>query len=443
VLRHVPAGGAADVRVVTQHWGTMRFATSRIHQPHIEQGREVSVRVALDQRIATATTTDLSVKGCAAVVAQAVSLARTAPREPAFKGFPRNSGTLHSTGYSSRTAGLSPEGQAKFAERVLEAAGAADESHRVSGAVNFGAFGLTVANTSGLLRSGRRSVCQASVLVERPGDDPPSSGWAEGAGWDARHVDPTALGREAVERMAKQQPQALPPGKYRVLLDYAAAGDLLLWLGMLGFGGHPEAEGWSCLRRRRGRRVAPEFVNVVDDASSPESIPIGIDFEGLAARRTPLIRNGVAGPAVVDIVTGGRLNRRPTGHALPPESPWGGLGPCPTHLVVGAGDATPQEMIRETKRGVWVTRFHYVRVVDPGKGVLTGMTRNGTYLIEKGEVKAPVRNLRFTESILTALEGIELVGRTRHRVSDERGMDVRTTPALVSRAFRFTSATLF
>jgi predicted Zn-dependent protease len=300
-----------------------------------------------------------------------------------------------------------------------------------------------VANTSGLARAARRSFCRASVLAERPRADPPVSGWSESAEWDLARFRPRALGEEAADRMPDRPPKPIEPGSYRVLLQGSAVAELLQFLGLLGFGGHPEQEGWSCLRRRRGRRIAPETFRLWDDGRSAASLPQAIDFEGRPKRRTALVADGVARDAVTDLVTAGRLGRRrSSGHALPPEAPWGEYGPAPAHQVVDAGDASFDELVRETKRGILVTRFWYVRIVHPGRAELTGMTRDGTFRIERGEVAEPVRNLRFTDSVLRTLAGIEALGRERRRYSDD-GFFCVTTPALLARAFRFTSATLF
>jgi PmbA protein len=444
VLALLPKGLTGDVRVSGHRFGTMRFAVGRIHQPHLESETLVSLRVARDRQIATATTTDLSDLGLRELVRDASALAATAPVEEHFPGFPGPDGKkARANAFSSATAQMAPEAQGKLAQRALDAAQAAQPGSRVSGVLNVGVEWLAVANTSALARSDIRTVSQASVLVERPERDPPVSGWAEGADWDARRLDTAALGKEAAERVAATAPKSVPPGKYRVLLGGCAVAELLSFLGHLGFGGNPEVEGWSCLARKRGKRVAPAGMTVVDDATQTLTLPQAIDFEGAWKRRTPLLEDGVARPAVTDLVTAGRLGREPSGHALPPESPWGDYGPIPSHQVMDAGDGSDSELVRETKNGLLVTRFHYVRVVHPGKSTITGMTRDGTYEIRDGEIADPVRNLRFTESILGTLASAELWGRTRRRYADERGFTTVTCPALVASEFRFTSATLF
>ena len=443
-VRDLPEGTSADARLKHSVWTTIRFANGRIHQPLIEHWDHLSFRVADGRRLGTATTVDLTPSGVAAVARAARSLARVAPLERKFPGFPAESAPRPKTvAFSSATAELGPEAATRIAERILAAAAEHAPGGRTAGVLNVGSETLRVVNSTGLDRSTRTSAAEASVLVDRPERDPPVSGWSEGGHWDVARLGPERLGREAAERVATTAPAAVPPGKYRVLLRAPAVSDLLGFLGMLGFGGHGEEEGWSCLRKKRGRRIAPSTVHLVDDARSRSTVPVAIDSEGVAARATRLIDHGVAGPAVTDAVTSGRLGRALTGHALPPESPYGEWGPIPTHLLLSPGDAREEELIRETRHGILVTRFHYVRTVDPGRGVITGMTRDGTYQIERGEVVGPVRNLRFTESILATLGGVELLGRESRLLASERGSMVATCPDVVARAFHFTSATLF
>jgi PmbA protein len=443
LLERIPAGAHADARLAASRFATMRFANGVIHQPHSESGWSVSLRVLRDGRLATATSTDLSRTGLRALVEDAVSLAAAAPREARFPGFPRDGASAPRAPYSAAVGRLTPERQARLAEEALDGARSRAPDARVSGVVTTSDEWLAVANTRGLRRSTVRSLCHASVLVERPQADPPVSGWSEGAEWDVRRFRPGDIGKEAAERMPDAPPAAIEPGTYRVLLGGSAVAELLLFLGLLAFGGHPEQEGWSCLRHRRGKRIAPESFGLWDDGRSSASLPQAIDFEGAPKRRTPLVDGGVAGEAVTDLVTAGRLgHKRSSGHALPPEAPWSEWGPSPTHQIVDAGDRSDEELVRETRRGVLVTRFWYVRIVHPGRAVLTGMTRDGTYRIERGELAGPVRNLRFTESALRCLAGIEAIGRERRRYSDG-GLFCVTAPALLTRAFRFTSATLF
>ncbi len=437
-------GRSADVRVSRFTWTTIRFANGRVHQPHRAQGVHISYRVADGTRLATATGVDPSPRGLAELRGRATALAEIAPEDPKFPGFsdggPRR---IAPVAFSPSTASTTPEAATRIAEAILTAANAGAPQGRIAGAVNIGYEELLVANSAGRVRHDRTSASQASVLVDRPDREPPVSGWSEGAHWDLARLDPARLGGEAADRVARREPRGVPPGTYRVVLRGPALAEAISFLGHLGFSGHGEVEGWSCLRMQRGKRVADPLVHLVDDARSTATIPQAIDSEGSATHRTVLVDHGIAGDVVTDLVTGGRLGRRSTGHALPPESPWGEYGPLPSHLLLAPGEASEEELVRTTRNGLLVTRFHYVRIVDPGRGIITGMTRDGTFRIVRGEIAEPVRNLRFTESVVSLLRGIVALGRERRIYSDERGGASATVPAAAVRAFRFTSATLF
>ncbi|MCI4328532.1 MAG: metallopeptidase TldD-related protein [Thermoplasmata archaeon] len=442
VLSLLPDGVTGDVRIHDESWTTMRFANGQVHQPHVERSRSASLRAVRDHRIATATTTDTTPEGLARLVREAVALASIAPVDHRVGPFPAG-GRVVAAKFSDATARMRPEEVGRMAARALDAAGATDLGRRVSGAVHVGTQTLAVANTSGRSVSETRTSSESSVLAEEPGRDPPVSGWAEEAHWDARQLDTARLGREALARMPSGTLRSAKPGTYRVLLSGAAAAELIGFLGHLGFSGHGEEEGWSCLKSRRGRRAFPRAVSLVDDGRSVEALPAGFDEEGTAKRRTSLIDEGVVGGPATDLVTAGHLGTKLTGHALPPESPFGEWGPVHTSLVFGAGDVPESELPSVVRDGLLITRFHYVRVVHPSRGVITGMTRDGTYRIRKGEVAEPVRNLRFTHSVVEALHDLEAWSRERRRYADEHGLSCVTAPALVIKKFQFTSATVF
>ena len=443
VLASVRGPRSADVRLYENRWTTIRFAGGRIHQPHVEESTRLSLRVADDRRLGVATTTDLSASGLERLSRSAHALAAVAPRERSFPGFPGDGTPARPVAWSGATADAGPEEACRAAVRLISSALAAAPGSDVAGAIHLGGERLRVANTTGLDRKSRTSVVQASVLAERPERDPPVSGWAEGADWALERLDLERIGREAGERVPTTPPRPLPAGTYRVVLRGPAVAEALGFLAALGYGGSAEVDGSSCLRGWRGRRLGPSSLTIVDDPRDPATIPRAIDYEGRLTHRFPLLTGGRVGQAVADLVTAGRLGRRPTGHAFPPEAPWGTTGSIPAHVVLAPGSASEDDLVRTVRRGVLVTRFHYVRTVDPAAGTITGMTRDGTYLIEDGELAGPVRNLRFTESLRTLVAGVEAVGRDARTYADERGQTCQTVPALAARSFRFTSATVF
>lgn len=437
--------GPADARYYQDLWTTLRCANTVLYQPHNEFISSVSLRVATREgRLGVATTSDLSPLGLRSLVETAQAMARVAPPVSWFPGFPENPrGPTPKVPFSRRVLESDLE---RHGKELAEAFAAVQDSlgpARISGVYNLGASLLAVANTSGLRRSSLRSSTQASFLTELPDRDPPVSGWAEGAHWDPGQVDLTRLAMEAVAATPKTPPKMARPGTYRVLLSGSALSEMMSFLAWAGLGANAVHEGWSFLVGKEGKRLISKAVSLTDDPLNTSGLPAPVDYEGLLSRRRPIVRDGIFNGAAHDVLSAARDKAGPTANALPPEAPFGELGPIPSHLSMAPGRAGTEELVKELKEGILVTRFHYVRSVHPGKTIITGMTRDGTYRVEKGEVREPITNLRFTESILTALDGVELVGRASRCYADERGFIAQVLSPVVSRAFTFTSATTF
>jgi predicted Zn-dependent protease len=219
-----------------------------------------------------------------------------------------------------------------------------------------------------------------------------------------------------------------------VVLEPAAVATLVSFLAYLGFGGRAIAEGRSCFSGRIGERLMSERITIYDDALSPGTLGIPFDFEGTPKRRVDLVAEGVVMGGVHDRRSAKQAGQESTGHALPPPNPHGAF---PLNLFLGEGDASVDDMVRGTSRGLLVTRFHYANVVHPKDGVITGMTRDGTWLVEDGEIRHPVRNFRFTQSIIEALRDVESVGRDSELASEFFFAATRV-PALKVSSFQFT-----
>jgi predicted Zn-dependent protease len=160
-----------------------------------------------------------------------------------------------------------------------------------------------------------------------------------------------------------------------------------------------------------GEQVTGSNVTLWDDGTDSRGLAVAADFEGVAKRKLPLIDNGIATGVAYDSYTAHRVGRRSTGHATDPER--SRFGPVPANLFMAGGGASLEDMIRTARRGLLLTRFHYTHCPDPKRVVMTGTTRDGTFLIEGGEIVGAVKNLRLTQSIPELLEGVELLGRPR------------------------------
>ena len=234
--------------------------------------------------------------------------------------------------------------------------------------------------------------------------------------------------------MRSQAPRALDAGVYPVVLEPAATATLVGFLSFMGFAGRAYVEGRSCFSGKAGETVAGANIDLWDDGTDPTTLGAPFDFEGVPKRRVRLVEGGVFRDAVYDLRTAKQAGvDGSTGHGLPSPNP---EGPFPLNMFLGTGDATVDEMVAATERGVLVTRFHYSNIVNPMESSITGMTRDGTFLIEGGEIVGPVRNFRFTQSILEALSNVSMIGRDAELAS-EFFFSASRVPALKIEAFNF------
>jgi predicted Zn-dependent protease len=199
-------------------------------------------------------------------------------------------------------------------------------------------------------------------------------------------------------------------------------------------------EGRSWMNDRLGQKVMDAKITIWDDGLDPNGLPMAFDFEGVPRQRVDIIREGVVLGPVYDRYTGAKMGKPSTGHALPPN--FRGIGPVATKLFMACGDSSVAEMIRSTERGLYVNRFWYTRLVHPRECVITGMTRDGVFMIENGDLAYPVKNLRFTQSYLQALGEVQAVGRESHLLTGEYGGISVCVPALKLARFNFTGSTV-
>ncbi|HEY4633228.1 MAG TPA: metallopeptidase TldD-related protein [Candidatus Limnocylindrales bacterium] len=226
---------------------------------------------------------------------------------------------------------------------------------------------------------------------------------------DATTIDAAAIGREAAEKArATANAVAVDAGDYPVVLEEYAVVDLLDMLGYLGFSALAVQEGRSFVEI--GKRIGSDLVTIVDDGRDGAGLPMAFDYEGVAKQRVSLVDAGICRGVVYDAQTGSRDGVTSTGHGLPAPNPY---GPFPLNQVMAAGTATREDLVAGLDRGLLVTRFHYTNPVHPKLAIVTGMTRDGTFLVEGGRIVAPVRNLRYTQSYLGALTGTVAVASQR------------------------------
>jgi PmbA protein len=435
----VGIAGADAVEVVLTATATSltRFADSRIHQNVARTDGEARVRVVVDgNRVGVGVTNDLSPSGIRETAERAREAATVSPPDPTFRGLPAPppAGYPDVAAYDERTAATEPAQRADLVARML-----AELPRGVygAGAAVTDAGELAVVNSQGV-RAYTRST-RAMLRILASGGD--STGYAEAGAWRAGDLRPEALGERAARKVALgAHPQDVPAGSYPVVLEPLAVATLVEWLGEAGLAGKAALEGRSPVSGRIGEQICSPLVTIVDDATSPLVPGMPFDYEGTPKRRLPLIERGVA-VGVAHDTTSAALAGAPgsTGHALPAPNGDGGV---PTHLLMEPGDGSVDDLVSGVERGLLVTRFHYTNLTHPTTSTITGMTRDGTFWIEDGRVAYGARNLRFTQSIVDALAGVDAVGAETALSAFLLAGAVRV-PALRLRSFAFTSTTTY
>jgi PmbA protein len=419
-VEQTTSAGATEAETVVTASSTAltRFANNRVHQNVASEDLTVSVRAVVGMRVGVASTNRTSPTGLAACCAAAVEAARRAPEDPRFPGLPAPLPAETPDRAVSSTRAMGPERRAEAAAAIIEASSA--QGFRAAGQV-------AVADEAAAI------ACRATVLSMAPGG---GSGWASFASRDASLLRPDELGTEAALLAGRSgSPVDLSPGTYPVVLGPEAVGDLVQFVGWDGCSAKAVEEGRSFMTGRVGERLMSASVTIVDDATSGDSAGLTFDWEGVPKSRVALIENGVVRGPVTDSYWAAMTGRPNTGHALPAPNPW---GPIPTDLEMSAGTATVEDLVGAIARGVYVTRFHYVNVEDPTRVTLTGMTRDGAFLIESGRITHALRDLRFTQSVVEALSHVEDVSSERRLVGEDAFV---LAPYVRLAAFTFTGRT--
>lgn len=421
----------AEALIVAGESALTRFANSEIHQNVASAEILVNLRFVRGRRVGVASSGRMDEEGLRALVERAASIAGNVEELEDWAGLPEASVAAPlPEAWSEGTATATPELRADGARAVIAAA---DEA----GVTAYGSFStdaeaVAVASSKGIRAAERRTTSQLLTVTMGPDD---GTGYAEQCAVDATTIDAAAIGREAAQRArASRNPVAIDPGDYPVVLDHYAVVDLLDMLGYLGFSALAVQEDRSFFEP--GKRVASPLVTVTDDGRDQAGLPVGFDAEGVPKQRLALLDAGVCRDLAFDAQTAARVGRRSTGHGLPAPNPY---GPFPTNMVMAPGDATFDDLVGGLDRGLLVTRFHYTNPVHSKKVIITGMTRDGTFLVEGGRIVGPVRNLRFTMSYLDALAGVEAVSRERRCIKGFLGGSV--VPAVRLSSFSFTGAT--
>ena len=434
VLDAAKSFGVRDVEAIfgAHREALTRFANNTIHQNVSEQAQMLSVRVQLDGKTARATTNRLDAASIRAAVAESIALSKAALADPELLLLAEPAPITEVNRFDQSTADVSPMERARAvaeAIRVVESAG-----QTAAGIYSTGQNVEALFNSQGIAAWHAETMANFSITALAGN----SSGWAKASAVAGQTMDPVAMARTASEKARRSHdPSEIPAGRYTVILEPAAVLDLVGQ--MFGdFSATAMEDQRSFLTDRLGVKLFGENIHIYDDVSHPLQAGVPFDGEGVPRRKLTLVDAGVPRELAYSRASAHRAGVQPTGHGYPLPNE---AGEAPANIVVAGGKTSVDEMIASVDRGVLVTRLWYIREVEPFAKMMTGMTRDGTFLIEGGRIVRGLKNFRFNQGIIDLLNNVEAMSPSV-RASGEEAFDM-VVPAMKVNNFHFTEVTRF
>jgi PmbA protein len=409
-----------------------RFANNTIHQNVAERGAYISVRALIDHRTARANSNRFDVESLRRVTQEAIAITRLQAPDPDLLPLATPMQVTNVARLFASTASATP---ATRASAVRDAIGILESaSLTAAGIYSTGESASAILNSTGLFDYYCETMAQFSITAI--GAD--SSGWAKASSCDVSALDTQSLaGRAAEKAIASAHPAEVPAGRYTVILEPAAVLDLVGQM-MADFSATAVDVGRSFLAGRGPGKLFGDNISIADDVYHPAQSGAPFDGEGVPRKRLAMVERGAVREITYSRVAARKAGVEPTGHGLPLPNEY---GEAPANIVIAGGDTSVEQMIASTRRGLLVTRLWYIREVDPYQKIMTGMTRDGTFLIEDGLLARGVRNFRFNQSLVELLNNVEALSAPV-RASGEEAFDM-VVPAMKVNEFHFTEVTKF
>src|SRR3989475_12012061 len=443
-VKSVAGKAEAEILLVSRVDEYLRFGNNELAQSQYSTSRNLSVRVASEKKQGRVTTGTLDKASIEKTVEKAIKQARDSPEDPDYLPMPGAQKYRSVDRYSEKTVEAPAEVKAGYIGSAMDLA---KKNHLLaSGVLGTSVENVMMLNTSGLEASYRGSGGYFSLTMDA--DNGNQTGFALSTFGDIDELDPNKVSQTVLERAKLNKNQAdIAPGKFDIVVDPYAWSEMLLFFAVSASTGYsPDLgmrqykEGRSYLSGRLGEKILGDNVSLDDDVYHPNQAGPPFDGEGCQKSKVSLIENGVFRNVVSSRISQHRYGAAPTGHELPLPNP---LGELPTNLVIRGKGATKtsEELIADLDKGLLVTRFLYTRAVEPQTKTVTGMTRDGTFLVENGEIKRPVKNLRFNQSLLDLFKNID--GFTELVRNSSFTGTAMLQPGVLARDFNFTSVSPF
>ena len=404
----------------------VRFAANQMSTSGGVVNGQLGIQSTFGKKHAAAVTNDLSDDSLRRAVAQSEALAKLSPDDPeTMPGLPPQT-YLPVNGYFESTANLTPEERARAALTALEPARKAGDL-KAAGFIIVNAGANALGNSHGLFAYNRSTTANYTLTVRT--DDGTGSGWAGAEHPDWKQLDFPALSTHAIEKARlSRNPVAVEPGRYTVILEPQAVGDLVSLMAF-ALAARSADEGRSAFAKQGGgnkigEQIVDKRVTIFSDPRDPQLLAQPYDGQGLPLSRQVWVENGVLKQLFYSRFWAQKQGKQPTGG--------------PSSIKMEGGTTSIDDMIKSTPRGILVTRLWYLRPVDPRTILFTGLTRDGTFLIENGKISKAIKNFRFNESPLFLLSNLEAMSPAVRIAGTEQGGPI-VMPAIKAKDFNFTS----
>jgi predicted Zn-dependent protease len=385
--------GRADAEVYADvgRSSLTRFANSFIHQNVSEDASEVTLRVAIDGRVSNSTTTETSRDALSRFVEATLDTASQQPVDEDWPGMSEPASFVAVDHWDEATAEADPTDRAMAVKAFVDAG----DGLLAAGFCQTESKQHLYRNTNGVSVSGRFT----TAVIDGIQQTGTSAGSGHAAGQALGSIDAGAVGALATRRaIDSANPFDAKPGEYEVVLAPECVATIGIFLNAYGFNAKVAEEGMSFVNL--GEQQFDESLDIWDDATDPRALYVPFDVEGTPKRRTSLVASGITESLVHNRRTAAKAGVASTGNGVPGGDVFGAFA---VNLFFGSGASSVESLIADVERGIYVSTFNYCRVLDPKSLVVTGLTRNGTFMIENGKITGAVTNMRFTQSFIRAL----------------------------------------
>jgi PmbA protein len=401
-----------ELVMLTERTAVTRYANNEIHQNVLQENTRVAVRVVVNGAVARSYANSLAPSEISAAIELAVALAKLLQPNPHFKSLPAPmpsaEGPAAAPYFYTSVSEQDPQVRADAIRQIIAAA---DENQFAC----FGTYKTTVSELVVVNSLGVRAYApNTSAYLRALFDNGEGTGYGDMLARDANALDPAAIAATATQKCKLNRNQIeLPLGDYEAVLEPDCVADMVFYPVSYALDARNVQDGRSYLTGKLGQQVTGKLVTWWDDAHDPHCMPMAIDYEGIPTQRVNIITEGVAENVVYDSYAASQEEgKHSTGHAPNPFD-GGESYPYPRNLLMQWGNASSDDLIHNVKRGVLMTRMHYTHCPDPARVIATGTTRDGTFLIENGEIVAAVKNMRFTQGIFDLFNSTQAVGQPK------------------------------